>query len=464
MEIMHIHKAATVACAAVTLLALAGNAPAGQPDNAALLYYQAFLLYEKPDSTMENLLSDFRSGKIAANDMIREHVEKNRRIIDYAVKAANLPHCDWGYDYSQGMDLALPNGPGLRRVVFLLAADAALLAEQGDCQTALDRGLTIYRMSAHTTDRTIITYLLGVALAALADRTIQETLAVVPGDIEMLSRLKAQVEQFQNAFPSLEYTLAQEAQVCAASISKEKVPMVIRMASQDNPDFATSPAGTRILAGDEPFFERNRTHWFNTNKTLIGAVQSKLSYPQMYAKLQELGEQFGKEYQANPDGTFTALMLPPIHRIYVLTTRLQTHFNALRTGTDLVKARTGRLPVPPRRHAAGPVRRSAVREKSDGGFVLRCRSKGDVKPSQWFEFKISNEWASTKVGEPSFSTGALMRCCRQFVLVRGHRRWSCVILVNFVIRTSCEWLCSLEDRSSGAQARQPAALCRIYGR
>jgi len=395
METMHNHKAVTVACATILLLALAGNAPAGQPDNAALLYYQAFLLYEKPDSAMEEMLADFRSRKIAANDVIREHVEKNRRVIDYVVKAASLAHCDWGFDYSQGMDLALPNGPGLRRVVFLLAADAALLADQGDYRGALDRCLIIYKMSLQVTDKTLITYLLGVALAALADRTIQETLAVVPGeDIETLSRLKAQVEQFQSAFPSLEYTLAQEAQVCAASISKEKVPMVLRVLSQDNPDFASSPEGTRILTGDEAFFERNRTHWFNTDKTLITAVQSKLPYPQMYAKLQELGEQIGRESQTNPDGTFTGLMLPAIHRIYVLTTRLQTHFNALRTGIEIymMKARTGRLPdslpagTPPDLFSGQPF----AYEKTDGGFVLRCQAKeaAEKPEANRFEFKI----------------------------------------------------------------------------
>jgi hypothetical protein len=394
METMHNHKAVTVACVAVTLLAWGGPAPAGQTDNAALLYYQAFLLYEKPDSTMEDLLSDLRSGKIAANEMIREHAEKNRRVIDFAVKAADLPRCDWGYDYSQGMDLALPNGPGIRRVALLLATDARLLAEQGDYQTALDRGLTIYKMSAHVTDKTMITYLLGIALAALADRTIEDTLAVVPADVEVLSRLQAQVEQFQKAMPPLEQALAQEAEVCAASVSKEKVPMVIRILSQDDRDFATSPAGTRIQAGDEAFFERNRAYWFNTIGTLVDTVQSKLPYPQMYAKLQELGDQINEKAQADPDGTFTSLMLPNIKAIYVLTIRLQTHFNALRTGIEIyiVKARTGRLPesVP----AGTPLDlfsgRPFTYEKSDSGFVLRCQAKeAAAKPeANRFEFKV----------------------------------------------------------------------------
>ncbi len=170
--------------------------------------------------------------------------------------------------------------------------------------------------------------------------------------------------------------------------------MVIRLLSEDNHDFTTSPAGTRIQEGDEAFFERNRAYWFNTVGTIIAAVQSKLPYPQMYGKLEELGQRIDEKAQADPDGTFTALMFPAVHRIYVLTTRLQTHFNALRTGIEiyLVKARTGRLPdsvlagTPPDLFSGQPF----IYEKSDSGFVLRCQVKESAeKPeANRFEFTI----------------------------------------------------------------------------
>ena len=34
------------------------------PENAALLYYQAFCVYEKPDDTMKNMVRDLAKGKI----------------------------------------------------------------------------------------------------------------------------------------------------------------------------------------------------------------------------------------------------------------------------------------------------------------------------------------------------------------------------------------------------------------
>jgi hypothetical protein len=63
----------------------------GWTENAALVYYQAFLLYEKPEATLGQMLHDFQDGRIGPNETIRAHVEKNRRVIEYAVKLRLLP-------------------------------------------------------------------------------------------------------------------------------------------------------------------------------------------------------------------------------------------------------------------------------------------------------------------------------------------------------------------------------------
>ena len=103
---------------------------ADTPDNAALLYYQAFLLYEKPDDTMDKMLSDFLDDKIKSNEVIERYIEKNHRVIDFIVTAADTPNCDWGYDYSQGFELMMPNLGQLRQVTHLIQVEAKLLVEQ----------------------------------------------------------------------------------------------------------------------------------------------------------------------------------------------------------------------------------------------------------------------------------------------------------------------------------------------
>jgi hypothetical protein len=96
----------------------------------------------------------------------------------------------------------------------------------------------------------------------------------------------------------------------------------------------------------------------------------------------------------NPDATFTALLLPAAHRLYLLTTRFQTHFNAVRTAIDLyiIKAQTGTLPdalpagMPLDLYSGQPFEY----EKAPDHFTLRCRAKEDPVDAEakQYEFKL----------------------------------------------------------------------------
>jgi len=397
MVTLHKHKPKMIA-PAVAVLLLAGMATsAPQTDNAALLYYQACLLYGQPDGALDQMLSDFRDGKITSNEAIRKHIEANRFVIGYVVKAAGLPRCDWGYDYSQGLDITLTHLSTIRRITFLLAADARLLAEQGDYRIALDRCMTIHKMALHQTDRMAITYLMGVGMSALANRTIQDLLINISGEAETLNLIKTQLSQAQDAFPSLQYAMTQEGQVCAASIRKEKAQDVVRDMGQDDKGLDASPAGARILAGDEAFFERNRTHWSNAIAAIVAVLDSKLPYPQMRAKLDEFANQMTETSKNDPDATFAGFLLPGTSRIYLLTTRLQGQFNALRVATDLyaIQARTGRLPdVLPADAPGDPFSGKAFGyEKANDHFTLRCQAKEGPEKAEanHYEFKVKHD-------------------------------------------------------------------------
>lgn len=375
---------------AVTLLALGTVTSAQQADNASLLYYQAFLLYEKPDDTMAQMITDFRKGTIGVNETIIEHIEKNRRVIDYVVAAADMPTCDWGYDYRQGLDLAMPNLPAVRRIAFLFSAEARLLAEQGDYATAFDRCLTLRKMALQTCDRTLVSYLVGIALNGLTNGSIQNILGLIPNDVTALKQFRDPLVQTQKRFPSLAYCLAQEADVCAQTMRIEKADVLLRMA-EESVDSPTDPVLMRIRqAPDEAFFERNRNYWHRTIGTIIDTLGSTLPYAQMCATLDEFDDRACAEAKDNPDATLTAFSLPAVGRIYQLTIRQQTHLHAIETAIDLyiAKASTGRLPdtLPadsPRDLFSG---KPFEYERTDGGFILRCHPEKD-KPYE-YEFVV----------------------------------------------------------------------------
>ena len=65
------------------------------PDNAALLYYQAYISYEKADDTMENMVNDLSRGKIEPNERIKKYIESCRTAIDLAAAATKILCCRW---------------------------------------------------------------------------------------------------------------------------------------------------------------------------------------------------------------------------------------------------------------------------------------------------------------------------------------------------------------------------------
>jgi len=367
-----------IVCMVVTLLASGTVTWAQQADNASLLYYQAFLLYEKPDDTMAQMITDFRKGTIGVNETIIKHIENNRRVIDYLVAATDMPTCDWGYDYRQGADLVMPNLPAVRRIAFLLSAEARLLAVQGDYVTALDRCLTLRKMALQTCDRTLVTYLVGIALNGLTHGNIQNILGLIPNDVTALKQFRDALVQTQKRFPSLAYCLEQEADVCAQTMRIEKADVILKMV-QESDGSSTDPALERVQQADEAFFERNRNHWFSSTALVIDTLESSLPYSEMCAKLGELDKRLCAEAQDNPDATLTAISLPAVGRVYQLTIRQQTHLHAVETAIDLyiAKASTGRLPdaLPPDSPRDLFSGEPFEYERTDGGFILRCRAK-----------------------------------------------------------------------------------------
>ena len=379
-------------CATLIFFASTPSAFAQLPDNAALLYYQACLLYEKPDETMDKMLHDFLDDKIGVNEVIEQHIEKNRKVIDFIIKAANIPNCDWGYDYSQGFELVMPNLAHLRRITFLIQAEAKLLAENGDYQNALDHCLSMHKMALHATDRTIIGYLVAIAISGRANTAIQGILKDTPEDSQVLNRLKEQLTNIENKFPLLRDFIGYEAEVCVATMQRDKAQEILDAVFDE--DCFDPNMTKRIFEADEAFFERNRNCYTRHMNSIQVVLDAPISYPQAYEKLLELGEKLTKEAEEK-DAPLAIMFAPAFNRIYSLSVRGKTHFNAVKTAIEvyIIKAKIGRLPntlpagLPMDLFSSKPFEY----RKTVDGFILRCQgedlSDKDKKIYE-YEFKV----------------------------------------------------------------------------
>jgi len=379
-------------CTALALLVLTPSIFAQAPDNAALLYYQACLLYEKPDETMDKMLHDFLANKIGVNELIEQHIEKNRKVIDFIIKAANIQNCDWGYDYSQGFELMMPNLAHLRRITYLIQTEAKLLAEKGDYQNALDRCLGTHKMALHAADRTIIGYLVAIAISGRANSAIQSILTDTLEDSQALNRLKEQLTNIENKFPSLRDYIGYEAEVGVATMQRAKAQAVVDIAF-DEECFDPNTA-KRILEADEEFFERSRDCYTRHMNSIQAVLDAPMSYPQAYQKLLELGEKLTKEAKEK-DTPLAIMFAPAFNRIYSLSVRGKTHFNAVKAAIEvyIIKAKTGKLPDTLPAGLPGDLFSGKPFEykKTTGGFILRYRgedlSDKDKKIYE-YEFKV----------------------------------------------------------------------------
>ena len=387
MKTIKIRKITKVIFAVLVLLISAPSLSAYPPDNAAVLYYKAFTLYEKEDGID---LWDYFKGNIESNEKIEQYLKKNRRIINIVLDATRIDHCDWGLDYSQGTEVLLPPLHKAREIFVLLAAEATMQADRGDYRKALGRCISIYRMARHINERPIICYLVAVAINAATHKYITtQFLSEMPQDVETLAWLRDEIAEFNKRPFSIEPVLRWKREAGIISMSLEKIANVVHSGLDDGP--FKDKVLKKIITADEQFFDRNKAYW----NEYMDAVQAAfdLPYPQAYSKLKQLDEKPSKEFSKNPDATFTAACSPTWLKIYTISTRLGSHSNAIKAAIEIyiIKAETGKLPDALPAGLPGDLfsGKDFAYEKTKDGFILRCQGKDLGKDEFYqYEFKV----------------------------------------------------------------------------
>ena len=374
----------------LALSARTRSVAAESADNAALLYYQAFMLYEQPDRAMAKMLRDAATGQVELNDQIRKYVDSSRYAIDLVITGAELPKCDWGLDYSKGMALRIPHLNSCKKLAQLVFADARILAAGGDYKTAFGRCVSGKKFARHVSDRPIIPCMVAVAINTMADKCLQNILADMTDDLEALTWLKDQLAELENTRYSLKPCLDYEAETTAGLMTRQHLENAMPFGNPGCPPELAKIATERFQKADDQFFESNRVYY----KKHMGALKScfDLPYPQAYVKLKELTEKVQTEAVEKPEATFTGLFVPPVDHLYVLDLRDKNQSNSVRAalGVYIMKAKTGRLPdkLPaglPKDLFSG---KDFEYEMKADGFVLRCREKDPQKGDfQEYEFK-----------------------------------------------------------------------------
>jgi len=364
------------------------------PDNAALLYYQAFLLRKQPDETMKEMVNDLSRGKISVDKRIVEYVESNRCVIDLTVAAAEIPICNWGLKFSDGWAMEIPYLWQVKELVRLVLADARILADRGDYESAIDRCVSVRKLGWHGAEDTpLIGYLVGLKVEELANMCMQDILSSAPLDLEALESLKKRLKELEIRAIPFKVPVHHEHEHIARYMTVEKVGEIVPLLegfviAEDGPE--VSIARDRILAADKQFCQINRDYFYKQAAAVISALD--LPYAQAYAKLKDVGERPREKFEKDPQATLAAVLSPSLCNAHSCEVQRRTFSNAIRAAVEIciIEAETGRLPetLPaglPKDLFSGE---DFEYEKTSDGFVLRCRGK-DLLKDQIHEYEFN---------------------------------------------------------------------------
>jgi len=356
------------------------------PDNAALLYYQAFLLRPEPDSDTYRAIDEVVSGG-EPNEKLREYLNLRdcRETIEFAEAAAQLPRCNWGIRFSRGYGQKLIQMIQIRPLTFLLYADARILAADGDYQGAFNRCLTIRRIAGHVGDDTVVNYAISVGTDRSALRYIQNVLGSTPPDAETLTWLRSRLAAVHSVAPSLARALEMDLELILQTMRTDPYDLawLREMLAEDvegnNAEDVWSLTDEELLALIvEPYAD--------FLDYVLGVIDSEMPYEEKYTEIQRLIDELKEESGSVPGTKLLVLpFAPQVIEFYNFQVRHTAQLNALKAAIEIYisTANIGQLPntLPdylPKDPFSGQDFQYEITEK---GFVLRCRAK-DILASQ----------------------------------------------------------------------------------
>lgn len=152
--------------------------PAGaqdDPNNAARYYRAAFERHETiPESDWDLIWAYFNDPNAEPPQGLRSALSRARPMLADLERAASKPYVDWDLDYDKGFEMLLPHLASMRGLAKVMRAQIVLDLHDGRNAEAASGIATLYRLAAHaSTDRTLISSLVGQAIYAYADDLTQ---------------------------------------------------------------------------------------------------------------------------------------------------------------------------------------------------------------------------------------------------------------------------------------------------
>lgn len=354
------------------------------PDNAALLYYQAFLSLAELDKEARDHIAEVARGTAAPNENTRKYVEQCHAAIELADAAGPLRISNWGMRYSQGFEAVMPYLAQIRFLSHVLLADARVRTLDGDYKGALERCLQMDTFARHVGDDTLIAYLVGVAMQRLGYERMNDVIATNAKDSELLRWLKGELAKTSGLALSPATSLRIEMEITLNLLQTDKLDKLANILS--DADQKDKDMVNFLASADEAMMERARqlySGYLTSALTVLGgATPYEQAHRELTAPLTGLDPK-------DPASAIVRFITPALASTLSAKTSVEACANATKAAVEvcLQRAETGKLPqVLPVDLPKDPFSGQDFQyERTRTGFVLRCRGK-DLSKDKIYEY------------------------------------------------------------------------------
>lgn len=302
-------------------------APPRPPDrqNAAPLYRRAFeaMAPSKTPRKYVNRVNEYLDEKTFARPEVTEFLQSQRAALDLIRQAAQRPGCYFERPYDRpSLELALPEIQGLRDAADLLELDARNRAARGDHRAALTDVRAVLALAEDAGgDPFLVSTLVSYALLGKAFQTAQDLLARRAASTEEIALLQS--APTLSVRSNLQRALRMEE---AVGLSTFGAPQLDTIFAMDDTSTGQADMGpfyrVFLLDRDLSFYRR-----------MIGRHQRLASLP-FYEAERQL-EQIKRDFQAEPGGILSHLLLPAMTAIHRAAARTEAHQDVLQTAVAM---------------------------------------------------------------------------------------------------------------------------------
>lgn len=362
---------------------LTASAVYAETQNAADIYRQALALYSTPEKELGYNLDSYVTGETPADEAILRYLRNNREALTFFYRASATADCDWEADFSVHT-IQLPEPLGsidqLRRLVL---AHISFLAETGDYEAALDYSFSLFSFARHLGGSDEHRTLLSQSTHNAACVQLRRVICAMPPEISRLEAIHRRLSSF--SFPAtyrehLEYTIGNINKKTNAGQFYDLYPSyfhdVLSYASEgfheNNRRYAAGYVQSILDTLSLPYAEVCREM-----KVIEGRMED--AYDRSFAQYEDkpLGEQAAGLNESEVVLAMFGIMKPVM--AYSVETTMKAEENVLRALLLILMdyAKNGRLPdqvlpdVPRDPFSGEPFHY----ERTDTGFLLRCRTK-----------------------------------------------------------------------------------------